>query len=81
MGTEDREIKLICTNFWCKSPIIVMESEFKKNPENYKVCSKCKSFDDELSAGVDNNGTTEYAGERFEKGFHEVSIQVSKAGK
>ena len=55
---------IICTNFWCKVRHQVKEEDYDNNPDLYSQCKKCRSFSNEMSGGVTNNGVKEYEGTR-----------------
>lgn len=77
---KPKEFERSCSNFWCKVRYNVNEYQMENYPEFYKVCPKCRSFDKELSGGVFNNGQTQYEGDRFDNGDHEILIKEYKNG-
>jgi Zn finger protein HypA/HybF involved in hydrogenase expression len=86
------EMKAICKNPWCKGTFFYKEEDmtvivegkkhnFDKTPPVEKkiapsVCPKCKSFDTELSGGVEWK-TKEYEGSRFDGIPHQVRYKVT----
>jgi hypothetical protein len=69
----------ICNNPWCKATFSYHEHEMievdgvKKAP---KVCSKCRSFDSEMSGGV-TWSDKEYEGSRFDGTPHQIKYKVT----
>jgi hypothetical protein len=69
----------ICNNPWCKATFIYREVEMidvdgvKTAP---KTCSKCRSFDSELSGGITWN-EKEYEGSRFDGTPHQIKYKVT----
>jgi len=77
-------ISRICNNFWCKGRYEVKEELFETEPEVYNQCKKCRSFSNEMSGGVTNNGQREYEGTRtdpevFNK-VHEGKLEFKSLG-
>jgi hypothetical protein len=73
------ELKNVCKNPWCKATFVYKESDMvdidgKMMPPT--VCSKCKSFDTELSGGV-SWSTKEYDGSRFDGMPHQIKYKVT----
>jgi hypothetical protein len=86
------KMKTVCRNPWCKAHFyyteddmvvitdnrsskidVVLEEVEKVPPAN---CPKCKSFDTELSGGVEWN-TKEYEGGRFDGMPHQMKYKVT----
>ena len=72
---KPKMIERSCSNFWCKVRYEVEEEKYNENPDNFGQCKKCRSFSNELSGGVTNNGVREYEGERFDGKVHEIDIK------
>lgn len=70
---SSKEVSRTCFNFWCKAPYRVKKENLKENMGYYGQCPKCRSFSNELSGGVENNGTKEYEGERTDPDNNEMS--------
>lgn len=86
------KMKTVCRNPWCKahfyytendmivltdnrsSKIDVLLEEVEKVPPT--TCPKCKSFDTELSGGVEWNNK-EYEGGRFDGMPHQMKYKVT----
>ena len=69
------ELKTICKNPWCKGTFYYVESDMIDcNPPTQ--CKKCKSFCNELSAGVEWK-TKEYEGSRNDGTPHEIKYRVT----
>ncbi len=69
----------ICKNPWCKATFVYYEVEMNdvdgvKTPP--KTCSKCRSFDSELSGGITWKDK-EYEGSRFDGTPHEIKYKVT----
>jgi hypothetical protein len=72
--------KTICKNPWCKGTFEYKEEEMveidgvKAPPQQ---CKKCKSFANELSAGIEWKDK-KYEGSRDDGMAHEISYKVNK---
>ncbi len=68
------DIRLVCSNPWCKAHFF-----FEKNEEDIypKECNKCKSFDYQLSAGVTWE-TKKYEGDRMDGMPHTFRYKINK---
>jgi len=69
----------VCKNPWCKSHFTYKEIEMIDQdgvmlPPN--ECSKCRSFDNELSGGVEWKDK-EYEGSRFDGMPHEFKYKIT----
>lgn len=67
-------IKLVCSNPWCKSHFEFPINEGEKYPTE---CSKCKSFDTQMSNGVSWE-TREYEGSRMDGMPHSFRYKINK---
>ena len=73
------ELTEICKNPWCKATFVYYENDMididgvKIPPNN---CSKCRSFDNELSDGVTWTDK-EYEGSRFDGTPHQIRYKVT----
>ncbi len=85
------KMKALCRNPWCKAtffytkedmivPKIDSRNKVDESLEVEKIpptiCSKCKSFDTELSGGVEWKNK-EYEGSRFDGMPHELKYKVT----
>lgn len=71
--------KRICSNPWCKGPFEFTENDYIKTEDGLqepKECKKCKSFDNQLSGGVEWKDKT-YEGDRWGDGPHEIRYKVT----
>jgi len=69
----------ICQNPWCKATFVYIESEMlevegEKIPP--KSCAKCRSFENELSGGVEWNDRN-YEGQRYDNKPHQIKYKVT----
>ena len=74
-GMKPKVIERSCKNFWCKVRFEVEEEKYNEDTETFGQCKKCRSFSNELSGGVTNNGFKEYDGDRFDSQVHEIDIK------
>jgi hypothetical protein len=85
------ELKSICKNPWCKATFVYRKEDMIPVDTNYKIsknetnevemipplhCYKCKSFDSELSGGIEWKDK-EYEGSRFDGMPHQVRYKVT----
>jgi len=86
------QLKSICRNAWCKATFVYRQedmipvnpdSKISKNESTDGIemkaplyCYKCKSFDTELSGGVEWKDK-EYEGSRFDGMPHQVRYKVT----
>lgn len=71
--------KSVCRNPWCKSTFLYKEEEMiTDGDEKYppKQCQKCKSFESELSAGIEWTDKT-YEGSRIDSSIHQIKYRVT----
>ena len=71
--------KSVCSNPWCKGHFTYTELNFIKTEDGLvhpKECKKCRSFDKELSGGVEWKDRT-YEGSRFDDRPHEIKYKVT----
>jgi hypothetical protein len=69
----------ICKSPWCKATFFYNENEMIEVDGEMmppKKCSKCRSFDNELSGGVTWTDK-EYEGSRFDGKPHEIKYKVT----
>lgn len=69
------EFKAICKNPWCKATFLYKEEDMIDNCAPIQ-CKKCKSFNNNLSAGVEW-ATKEYEGSRMDGMPHEIKYKVT----
>jgi hypothetical protein len=71
----------VCKNPWCKSTFEYKEHEMITDENGDLVpprtCNKCKSFENELSGGIEWN-TKEYEGSRYDNTPHEIKYKINK---
>jgi hypothetical protein len=71
----------ICQSPWCKGRFTYTDEDFVKNEEGVlvapRICPKCKSFDTELSGGVEWKNK-EYEGSRFDGMPHQMKYKINK---
>lgn len=73
-------MKTVCSNAWCKATFLFTEDDckevdgVKKEP---KFCTKCKSFDTQMSGGVTWEDKV-YEGDRFDNTPHEFKYKIRK---
>ena len=71
----------ICQSPWCKARFEYKESEMVENEDGVlvppKTCSKCRSFETELSGGVEWKDK-EYEGSRFDGMPHQIKYKINK---
>jgi hypothetical protein len=67
------ENRSVCQSPWCKSTFVYITEEAPK------YCSKCQSFEGDLSGGV-SWVDKKYEGSRIDGQAHPISINVQKAG-
>ena len=68
----------VCSNPWCKAHFSYTELNFIKTDDGMihpKQCQKCRSFDKELSVGVEWKDRT-YEGS-IDTGPHEIKYKVT----
>jgi Zn finger protein HypA/HybF involved in hydrogenase expression len=84
------EFRGVCQNPWCKAHFIYTESDFIKidkvdektgkitssEKERPRVCPKCRSFDRDLSGGVEWK-TKSYEGDRDDGIPHQMRYKVT----
>ena len=68
----EETLKTVCNNPWCKATFTYKDDE-KIIPT---VCPKCKSFDTELSGGVEWKDK-KYEGSRFDDMAHETKYSIN----
>jgi hypothetical protein len=75
--------KTICKNPWCKGTFFYSENDMIVSNVGNEVqksaptqCNKCKSFDTELSGGVEWVDK-EYEGDRFDGSSHQFKYKVT----
>ena len=66
------KIKKRCKNFWCKAFYL------SSLDDDNKTCPKCRSFNDDLSGGIDIQENIEYSGPRFDGKSHQTDIKINK---
>ena len=64
-------LRTVCKNPWCKATFYYKDEENVPN-----VCQKCKSFDNELSGGIDWKDK-KYEGNRFDEMPHEIKYNIN----
>ena len=69
-------VDALCVNFWCKAHYKENKKKMVQQPEIYTQCPKCRSFSEDLSSGVQNNGVKHYEGERFSSDPQESEYHV-----
>lgn len=72
------QLKAVCKNPWCKGTFTINESDIKMDGDKKiypTVCKKCKSFDTELSGGVEWKDK-EYEGDLWD-GPHQIKYKVT----
>ena len=78
-------MKTVCRSPWCKATFFYTENDMtivegKKDEEVQKSppsnCPKCKSFDTELSGGIEWKDK-EYEGSRFDGMPHQMKYKVT----
>ena len=71
----------ICQSPWCKARFEYKEHEMETNENGDlvppKTCSKCRSFSNELSGGVEWSDK-EYEGSRFDGMPHQIKYKINK---
>jgi hypothetical protein len=71
----------VCKNPWCKATFFYKEEEKVTSEDGVisppPICSKCKSFDSELSGGVTWKDK-KYDGSRFDGTSHQTAIKINK---
>ena len=71
----------ICKSPWCKGRFEYEEYEMVTDENGNKIppkyCQKCKSFETELSGGVEWKNK-EYEGNRWDGTPHQISYKVKK---
>jgi hypothetical protein len=71
-------MKTVCRNAWCKATFLYTEDDCKE-VDGVKVgpniCTKCKSFDAEMSGGVTWEDKV-YEGDRFDSIPHEFKYKI-----
>lgn len=70
--------KSVCSNPWCKAHFSYTDLNFVKTDDGLihpKQCQKCRSFDKELSGGVEWKDRT-YEGP-IDNGPHEIKYKVT----
>jgi hypothetical protein len=74
------QMKTVCRSPWCKATFFYKESDMITVGETEKlppsICPKCKSFDTELSGGVEWKDK-EYEGSRFDGMPHQLKYKVT----
>ena len=73
------EFTLICSNPWCKATFTFTENDYIKvdgEVKQPKTCKKCRSFETELSGGIEWTDKT-YEGSRFDDQPHEIRYKVT----
>jgi hypothetical protein len=74
------QLRSVCTNPWCKAHFIYSELDMKIDDKGNQtppiVCNKCKSFNTELSGGVEWKDK-EYEGSRWDSTPHEIKYKVT----
>lgn len=83
------QFRTICGNPWCKVPFFYSEKDMttvkNENTRNPEIsdkkeapnqCPKCRSFDKELSGGVEWKDKT-YEGSRFDGLPHQIKYKVT----
>ena len=79
------KMKTVCRSPWCKATFFYTENDMtiveeKKDEEVQKsppsTCPKCKSFDTELSGGIEWKDK-EYEGSRFDGMPHQMKYKVT----
>jgi hypothetical protein len=74
------ELKSVCNSPWCKATFIFSEQDMETDEKGNKIppitCNKCKSFNNDLSAGVEWKDK-EYEGSRFDSTPHEIKYRVT----
>lgn len=71
--------KSVCKNPWCKATFLYKEEEMIEEEEEKcapKQCQKCRSFETELSAGVEWSEKT-YEGPRVDSSIHQIKYRVT----
>lgn len=70
----------ICQSPWCKGRFNYTDYDLVKNDNGDlvapRICPKCKSFDNELSGGVEWK-TKEYEGSRFDGMPHQINYKIT----
>ena len=77
--THMKEFRSVCCNPWCKAQFSYTERDYIKvdgELREPKTCRKCKSFDTELSGGVEWTDKT-YEGPRVDNQPHEIRYKVT----
>jgi len=78
---EPEKDKTVCKNPWCKATFGYTESEMI-NIEGFEnkfppqQCPKCKSFNNELSGGIEWKDK-EYEGSRFDGMAHQMRYKIT----
>ncbi len=73
------EFKSVCSNPWCKSHFTYTERDYiniEGELREPKICKKCKSFETELSGGIEWTDKT-YEGPRFDNQPHQIRYKVT----
>lgn len=74
------ELKSVCRSPWCKATFVYSEIDMSIDERGQKnppiTCNKCKSFNTELSGGVEWKDK-EYEGSRFDSTPHEIKYRVT----
>ena len=70
----------VCKNPWCKSHFTYKEHERLEQEDGQMIppneCSKCRSFNNELSGGV-TWSDKEYEGSRFDGMPHQIKYKIT----
>lgn len=69
------QYRAICKNAWCKSTFLYTENDIIDNCAPSQ-CNKCKSFNDDLSGGVEWKDK-EYEGSRMDGMPHQIKYKVT----
>lgn len=69
------ELRAVCRNPWCKATFFYTEKDML-NEEAPKQCNKCRSFESELSGGIEWKDQN-YEGSRFDNRPHEIKYKVT----
>ena len=73
------EFREVCQNPWCKATFFYNENDFIKSEGELihpRQCKKCRSFNNEMSGGVEWKDKT-YEGGRFDGMSHQISYKVT----
>ena len=77
---NNKLFQISCVNWWCKGLFQTSKATMLIEGDGVnRICPSCRNSNENLSGGVIDNGTTEYAGERFDGKNHKVKMTMGTA--